>query len=236
MTQRKAPRIFSHFSSNDFKNSVVHYAHLDLDSIEFGYATAAQRLGDTMNRHDSFDDLVLIPYMFLWRHAIELSLKNQLRFAIKLRAQIDVEDARLDYENVSQLLERKHNLSSLFNRLKGQFQKLQLPWFDQEHVDAFHLLADSDTNGQSFRYAGTADNEQSHIDFGNLSDTLNKLYQHLSAGMDVLEERQSLIVDEFEEESYINATELAELEAEMKADYEAELREYTGKDQNGRPT
>ena len=228
MTQPNIPRIFRHFSSNDFKNTVVHYAELDLDAVEFGYATAAQRLGNSMTRRDSYDDLVLIPFMFLWRHAIELTLKNQLRFAIHIRSLIDLDDAKHDYENVRQLLERKHNLSQLFNELKTQFTKLDLPWHEKSDTKTFHMLADSDTNGQAFRYAGEANNDQSHIDIDELAKALDKQYTQLSGGAGMLSERWEQAQDQLEEMRHAQAEARAEFEAEMQADVEAELREYYG--------
>lgn len=228
MTQNNAPRIFTNFPSSGFKSSVVHNADLDLHAVEFGYVTAAQRLGESMKEHSPIDDLVLIPFMFLWRHAVELTLKNQLRSAIAIYSFINVDEAKADLERVKSLLERKHNLSQLFNELKIQFDKLDLPWHENSDIRIFHMLADSDTNGQAFRYAGDAKNDQSHIDFDKLAEALDKQYTHLSGGAGMLSERWDQIQDELEEIRFAQAEERAEFEAEMKADIQAELREYVG--------
>jgi hypothetical protein len=52
MPKKNAPRIFEMFPSQNYWDSVVHFARLDLDAIELGYAEAAKRIANSVSGKD----------------------------------------------------------------------------------------------------------------------------------------------------------------------------------------
>lgn len=62
----------------------MRYPYQDDSDVEFGYAEAARRLAASF-RGQPIDDAILMPFMYLWRHAVELSLKQQIKYAATLR-------------------------------------------------------------------------------------------------------------------------------------------------------
>ncbi|HBV09075.1 hypothetical protein ACFO7V_01675 [Glutamicibacter bergerei] len=223
MSKKNTPRIFEMFPSQNYWDSVVHFAHLDLDAIELGYAEAAKRIANSVSGKEAYDDLVLIPFMFLWRHAIELSLKNQIREALTLKSWTDATGATADLQRLTPILNSKHNLKVLFDELQDLFAWHNLDKFPDEARKTLVWLADSDPTGQAFRYAGSADNDQSHVDFPGLSTGLESTYRLISAGADILGELAGYLEDELEEERYAAAEARAEFMAELEAESNDEL-------------
>lgn len=216
MSKKKTPPIFESYPSQNYRDSVVHLAHLDLDGIELGYAEAAKRIARTVTGREAFDDLVLIPFMYLWRHAIELSLKNQIRMAIEMKSWSDAAEASADLARLTPELQSKHNLKVLFDELQVLLAWHGLEKFPVQARKILVRLADSDSKGQAFRYAGKADNDQSYIDFTSLSSDLESAYDLIRAGADVLDERAGFIAEEFEEQRL-------EAAAEARIEFLAEL-------------
>lgn len=230
MAQNKnnVPEIFQKFPSSDHKSAVVHHARLELYGIELGYAEAARRIAKSINKNEAFDDLVLIPFMFLWRHAIELTLKGQIRHALELRSWTDLDGANAEKERLKSLLESKHNLQLLAQELAVLFNSMGLPKLPADTHKSLTWLANSDPNGQAFRYAGKADNDQSHINFPALAEGIEDVYEMVSVGRDVLAFHEGLLQDQMEELWSVEAEVRAEFEAEMRAEYEAEMRAEYG--------
>ena len=226
--RKNIPEIFRKFPSSNYKSSVVHHAHLNLEGIELGYAEAARRIANSMNGQGSFDDLVLIPFMFLWRHAIELTLKVQIRHALALRAWTDLEGASSELKRLESDLGSNHNLQKLSQELANQFSVLGLSSLPAKTQKSLAWLAQSDPTGQAFRYAGNGDNDQSHIDFPALSKEIESVYEMVSIGADILSEYEGNLQDQIEEQRFVEAESRAEFEAEMRAEYEAEMRAEYG--------
>lgn len=218
-----APEIFRKFPSTDPKTAVVHFARLELTGIELGYAAAARRIAKSVNGSEALDDLVLIPFMYLWRHAIELTLKGQILHALKLRSVTDFDGAKAELERLDGLLKRKHNLQQLAQELAALFRFLGLEPLPADTQRRLAWLAQSDQSGQAFRYAGEANNDQSYIDFPKLAEAVEDIYEMVSSGADMMSEYEGYLQDHMEEQQFVAAEARAEFEAEMRAEYEAEM-------------
>lgn len=216
---KESPHLFKVFASEDRQSLIVRYPYQRDSDVEFGFAEAARRLAASF-RGQPIDDTILMPFMFLWRHAIELSLKDQIRYAARLRRENGEEDEALAADSVRMRLTNTHRLGQLARELAQHFEALDLPAMPDGTRRTLEWLVAADPDGLTFRYSGGLPDTQDFIDFPGLNKCLAETYDMVSAGLDVLD-------------AYGDAQEdlLAErraFEAEIRADYEAEMRSYFG--------
>ncbi|WP_208739464.1 hypothetical protein [Arthrobacter agilis] len=209
----KSPRLFQVFPSEDPHNLIVRYPFEDDAAIEYGFAEAAKRLAASFSGQPR-DDTILMPFLFLWRHAIELTLKDQIRTAAYFRRANGEQETTLEKDNVAARLKKTHSLGKLAHELTEHFHHLELPTMPSETVKALQWLSDADPTGVAFRYSGNFPETQDYIDFPKLSKSLEETYNMISAGADVL----SAFGDAL--------SEYLEIQRELQADYEAEMRQY----------
>lgn len=208
-----SPHLFKVFPGKDPRSLIVRYPFQDDSDVEYGFAEAARRLAQSFSG-EPIDDVILMPFLFLWRHAIELSLKNQIRTAVTLRKLNGEDDPSLNKDEVTARLTKTHRIGQLAKELAGHFSHLDLPAMPEETRRTLEWLVAADPAGLAFRYSGALPDTQDFIDFPKLSGSLEDTYNMVSAGKDVLwayGEAQ----DEF----------LA-IQREQQAEYEAEMRQY----------
>ena len=144
-----------------------------------GFQRAADMIVDTANTDNGNPDNLFFPVAYLYRHHIELSLKDLVRLGVRLGALKDCEDCLGD-----------HNLHKLWNKAKDLVQAISSTSPHQdieatEHVILeFHKL---DPDGQAFRYARTKNGEQNlqkapdRVDLNDLKTTVDGVSAFLEA-------------------------------------------------------
>lgn len=213
MLAGRTPHLFKVFPGNDRRSLIVRYPYQNDDALEFGFAQAAKRLAATF-KAQPIDDTILLPFLFLWRHAIELALKGQIRYATRLRRLNGDDSPDLDADKVNQRLTKTHRIGQLAKELAKHFAALDLPSMPEETRLTLEWLVAADPNGLAFRYSGGLPDTQDFIDFLQLSAAMEETYNMVAAGADVLD-------------AYGDAqAEYLDIQREQQAEYEAEMRQF----------
>ena len=183
-------RLLTSVPSKDHSRLVVRYPYQTDAQYAHAYHFAAQRLATTFGG-EPIDDLLLLPFLTLYRQAFELQLKNTIRSLVSLRANYLVgwtDDLR---EAISEEHFRKelgHNLYKLLNEAKKHFTILDLPDAFPESVEQLIVkLHEADQAGTAFRYAGLLPDTQEYADFPDLASLLNDDFEMLSVVIDYAE-------------------------------------------------
>lgn len=155
--------------------------------VAAGYADAARRLRASF-RNQPWDDVMLLPFLFLWRQAIELELKANIRDLATLRRRDGEADADLTREAVNARLKnpRKvgHNLTQLVKELNVHIDMLHLEELPEPTTRVLQLLAAMDDGGTGFRYAGVLQVPSADLDFHGLATALDDVYRLLEVIVD----------------------------------------------------
>lgn len=149
--------IFSPASVKDFRyNATLGRIESDL-SLSMGYASAANTLVNAW-RHGDINDGHLLPITYLYRHAIELALKDCIRLADACLELQDPKNHVRPSKGIDHWLSKValHRLAAPADRLSKYLDVLgmdKLPKESRLVLDEVHLL---DPNGDSFKYAADA--------------------------------------------------------------------------------
>jgi hypothetical protein len=183
------------------------------------FVEAADRLAAS-HRGAPVDDTLLLPFLYLYRHAIELDLKEAIRFAARLRRNNGETDPELSAEAVAKRLRNKHGhrLMALVDELDNHFRALQESPFPADVRRVFTLIAASDPRGEAFRYPGGLPDNQDYIDFPKLAAALKQTYGMARAASDVL--------SAYEEYQHTMLADQYTLEAEYSEDIGEELQNW----------
>lgn len=156
--------------------------------LAFEFAQSAKRLAGTFNG-DSVDDVILLPYLYLYRHAIELGLKETILLAASLRRKNDEDAPELKSDAVKLRLKKTvvHSLGKLLAEANEHFGALGMEPLPSEAAKTLTWLAQADAKGEAFRYSGSLPETWDNINFHNLDGALEFLFQMVMAGIDVLE-------------------------------------------------
>jgi len=211
--------IFTEYVATNHERMIVRYPDDDDGRLGRCFAEAADRLADT-HEGRAHDDALLMPFLYLYRHAIELDLKHSIRFAVRLRRNNAEDDPRLEESAVGERLKRKHGhrLMALVAELDAHMQVLGFDPLPRDIRRTFELISTTDKNGESFRYTGTLAKDQDFIDFGRLAYALKSAYQLCSAASDMLSVYEDGQLDMLAHQQA--------LEAEYAADLRAEFEDY----------
>jgi len=172
-----------------------------------GYEQAAARLITEALRNPRDDERLVYPIVFLYRHLIELSLKELIE---TFGPRADVEPER-----------KKHGLAGLWKKYREICVKLEVADDDEAfpHMSAIVAEFDGvDPGSFNFRYhtdtAGRPiDLKHKEIDLARLSDVMKGVANYFSGSYSYLWDRESYMRD-YE----------AEQEAEWRSTQEAEWR------------
>lgn len=141
------------------------------------YHESATRLAATFNGQPQ-DDMILLPFLGLYRQAYELALKSFIRGLVKERRRIqNASDPDLDPAALEEKFLRTlgHNLHKLLNELQVHWKALDLG--DDIPADLIALimqLHQTDPAGTSFRYSSkNQPTGQVRSDFPALVDMLD---------------------------------------------------------------
>lgn len=155
--------------------------------VAIGYADAARRL-EASYQSEPWDDVMLLPFLFLWRQAIEIQLKSNIRDLATLRRREGHNDPRLRSDAVDERLRnpRKvgHNLTKLIAEHHEHITGLELEEIPEDVIRTLQLLAALDNGGTGFRYAGVLDARSADLDFRSLATSLDAAFRLLEVVID----------------------------------------------------
>jgi len=155
--------------------------------VAVGYADAARRLRASFT-NQPWDDVMLLPFLFLWRQAIELELKANIRDLATIRRRDGEGDADLKREAVNARLKNPqkvgHKLTKLVHELGEHISALNLEELPESTARVLQLLAAMDDGGTGFRYAGVLQVPSANLDFYGLAEALDDVYQLLEVIVD----------------------------------------------------
>ncbi len=183
-------RLLTSVPSKDYSRLVVRYPYQTDAQYAHAYHFAAQRLATTFGG-EPIDDLLLLPFLTLYRQAFELQLKNTIRSLVGLRIRY-VEGRTTELlEAISEERFKDdlgHNLHRLLNEAKKHFDALDLPESFPESVEGMVAkLHEADRAGTAFRYAGLLPETQEYADFPDLAAMLDQEFEMLCAVTDYAE-------------------------------------------------
>jgi hypothetical protein len=210
--------VFSQFPATGRDSLIVRYPFEGDDRLAYSFAATADRLVSTFTGSPS-DDAMLLPYLYLYRHAMELELKEAIRYAARMRRAKGDGDPGLAPDAVNEDLRSRigHRLMALVESLDLHLKALDLERTPTSVRKTLQLISNADKMGVAFRYSGSLPDTQDNINFGALASAVQGAYQLLAAAQDVL--------SAFED----NLRDFQEYEDEMRRDYEDEMRrEYEG--------
>ncbi|WOF21915.1 hypothetical protein N8K70_11025 [Microbacterium betulae] len=172
-----------------YSRLIVRYPYQTNRDYALSYRFAAKRLAETFTG-DTIDDLILLPFLTLYRQAFELELKNLIQFLVSTRMTYvegrtsELEQARSD----ERFKELGHNLHKLLNEAKKHYDALDLDEsFPPEVEKLIAMLHEADKSGTAFRYAGQLPNTQEHADFPDLAALLEQQYDNLTVITDYVD-------------------------------------------------
>jgi hypothetical protein len=152
------------------------------------FAAAGRRLAASHTGEPS-DDEILLPMLYLYRHAIELALKEAILEATHLRRIRGEDDPQLTYKATKERLQDEcgHKIAGLRDELNLQLHLLSLQPIRPDvakHLEWINLL---DWNGSELRYTNQSSYWQGDIDLPGLVSTLKEIEPHISAVYDTIE-------------------------------------------------
>lgn len=188
-TRSKPLRLLESVPNKVYSRLIVRYPYQTNRDYALSYRFAAKRLAETFTG-DSIDDLILLPFLTLYRQAFELELKNLIQFLVITRMTYvegrtsELEQARSD----ERFKELGHNLHKLLNEAKKHYDALDLDEsFPPEVEKLIAMLHEADKSGTAFRYAGQLPNTQEHADFPDLAALLDQQYDNLTVITDYVD-------------------------------------------------
>jgi len=140
------------------------------------------------------NDLLFVPIVYNYRHALELVLKASVReAAARLRAD-GASDASLDPATLDEELAgtKPHSLERLANKLEVLLDRLRLEQLPATTRDKLRSLHQLDPHGETFRYSTVkagkgkfdpARPTQEHIDVVALAEQFREAFTLLSGGL-----------------------------------------------------
>ncbi len=169
------------FTTNE-ATSLSHLIVFDPDMSEtmlaVGYDDAAQRLAMSY-KGEPWDDVILLPLLFLWRQAIELSMKATIRDLCRLRRTNGDSDDKLIPANVDKRLRSYqvgHRLGALLQELEEHLAAVGGPPVPLEVLETIEQLAKLDESGTGFRYANSLKVKEARVNIATLAETLRRAW------------------------------------------------------------
>lgn len=216
---KQQPRrdIFTEFPATDRAGLIVRYPREGGDRLAYCFAHAAERLASTF-RGEAPDDALLMPFLYLYRHAIELDLKHAIRYAARLRRNNGEFEPELTRDAVVERLQKKHGhrLMALVDELDAHLRALKQSPLPTEVRRLFTRISASDPSGEAFRYGSGLPDSRDQIDFPALAAALKEAYNISSAASDVLSAYEEYQSDMLEEQRSFEAEYAADLRAEFQ--------------------
>jgi len=155
----------------------------DFGIFSKGYTLAAERLAKMLLEASRFSDYEAYPVIFLYRHALELSLKHIIYSSVELAA----------YRYVDDIDDKLHNSRNLRNLAKAACVSLTLLFPEDELLQTMlpviettcSELSDLDADSSGYRYP--IDTKGEHSTKKNQWVNLESFATHMSAVFDELD-------------------------------------------------
>ncbi|WP_313539961.1 hypothetical protein [Leifsonia aquatica] len=185
----KPLRLLESVPNKVYNRLIVRYPFQTNRDYALSYRFGARRLAETFTG-DAVDDLILLPFLMLYRQAFELELKNLIHVLVNTRI-IYVEG------NSSELVQARsderfkdlgHNLHKLLNEVKKHYDVLDLDEpFPNDVEKLIGMMHEADRSGTAFRYAGQLPDTQEHADFLDLAALLDLQFDSLAVITDYVD-------------------------------------------------
>ncbi|WIA97023.1 hypothetical protein [Curtobacterium sp. MCBA15_004] len=155
--------------------------------VAVGYADAARRLRASFT-NQPWDDVMLLPFLFLWRQAIELELKANIRDLATIRRRDGEGDADLKREAVNARLKNPqkvgHKLTKLVHELGEHSSALKLEELPESIARVLQLLAAMGDGALVSDMRAFFKFPARTVDFYGLAEALDDVYQLLEVIVD----------------------------------------------------
>lgn len=179
----KPLRLLASVPSKVYDRLIVRYPFQTDRDYAASFHLSANRLAGTY-AGQPIDDLILLPFLTLYRHAFELELKNTIKALVTIRVRyIDGRTAELRAALSDERFKNDfgHNLYKLLNEAKKHYDALELPMpFPKDVQKVVIMMHEADRGGTAFRYTGELPDVQDHADFPDLAELLNEQFTMLS--------------------------------------------------------
>jgi len=138
------------------------------------------------------NDLLFVPIVYNYRHALELVLKAAVREAAARRRTDGATDASLDPATLDEELAKTHSLERLANKLEVLLDRLRLEQLPATTRNVLRSLHQLDPRGETFRYSmvkagkgkfDPARPTQEHVDIVTLAERFREAFTLLSYGL-----------------------------------------------------
>ena len=179
--------VFRKFQATSTDSLIVRQSYGGTPGLAFCYSEAADRLADTYTGQP-IDDTILLPYLFLYRHAIELRLKDLIlrgRRLNQLSKGCSVESSEEIRRDLQQRI--SHNLAGLLDELNPILDDLGVPPVSGDARNTIVNLSQNDPGGMSFRYMDAAAPGSDHVDFTRLREGLGRALETVTMLDDFLD-------------------------------------------------
>lgn len=179
--------LFKRQPRTDPRTLVMHnqvYRLGELSAAYYESALVISRKFDGQATSDTF----LLPYLFLMRHAFELSLKDGIIVLKELKIEHYAADPEVAFNYMSPIdyvTDIGHNLMKLFNEFKREYNSFEfMEQFPKGIETALNLLHQADKSSTEFRYGTQPQDEPSYIDSESLCKELSEQFRKLEAVID----------------------------------------------------
>lgn len=179
--------LFKRHPRTDPKTLVMHNQAYRLGKLSEAYYESALVISRKFDgRAES--DIFLLPYLFLMRHAFELSLKDGIIVLKELKIEHFAADPAEVFNYMSPIdyvTDIEHNLMKLFNEFKREYNSFDfMEKFPKGVETALNLLHQADKSSTEFRYGTQPQDEPSYIDSESLCKELSEQFRKLEAVID----------------------------------------------------
>lgn len=179
--------LFKRHPRTDPKTLVMHNQVYRLGELSEAYYESALVISRKFDGQAE-SNIFLLPYLFLIRHAFELSLKDGIIVLKELKIEHFAADPEVAFNYMSPIdciTNIGHNLMKIFNEFKREYNSFDfMEKFPKEIETALNLLNQADKSSTEFRYGTQPQDEPSHIDSASLCAELSTQYQKLSTVID----------------------------------------------------
>ena len=168
------------------------------ERLHHHFADAAKRLASTFSKDPSHE--ILMPWLYLNRHAIELALKYVIVEATQLRLARGHHGPCLERKAVAKRLRstHSHSIASLIDELDAHLAALGHASFPARASTILAAIDGADPSGEAFRYSATLPHDDVAMDFSDLNDSLTYAFDIVDAVDTMLDEDMNAYRDSLE--------------------------------------
>jgi hypothetical protein len=183
----KCIALFERHPRTDLTTLVIHNQRYNLGELSEAYYESALVISRKFDGQ-AVSDIFLLPYLYLMRHAYELSLKDGLLILKNLKIEHFAADPDELFQNKSRIDYIKsfeHNLMRLLNEFKKDYNSFNFEEkFPREIETVLNLLHQADQSSTEFRYGTPPQNQPSYIDARSLCTELSREFRRLALVID----------------------------------------------------